>query len=131
MKSALSALKEENSVLRAKGEAVNGRLREALSALSDKLRVKTVMLNDQNESIESLRSDKKALKATIDAISEREAEIVRENESLRRESAQFLEERESLEELKLSEREHREGAEEANERLKEKEAQMEFVTCEV
>jgi len=55
---------------------------DELSSLKDKFRVKTVMLNDQNETIGQLKEDKNELKRTIDAYIAKEKELKEKSNEL-------------------------------------------------
>jgi len=78
IKGQIKGLQDENELLRVKGKELQQRLEadiDELSSLNDKVRVKSIMLNDQNETIRALKADKNALKQTIDGHVEREKDV--------------------------------------------------------
>merc|ERR1719204_112081 len=148
MKGQTKALQNDNGLLRKKGVELQQRLEAdiaELSALSNKLRVKTVMLNDQNETICALKEDKKALKETIDGHIERskdsedrmhdllaEMDDLKENNAiLKKEVDRYSDHKEELAECKEEASKYRELFEESRAKLKEKEEMVQYISNEV
>merc|ERR1712130_178526 len=118
-----------------------------LVALKDKFRVKTVMLNDQNETIGQLKEDKTELKHTIDACIEKENDLKEKHNELMTEMDDLKDNYMILQNKldKYNESEYKQAMEEYKEesekyyklysdeknKLKEKEEIVQYVTNEV
>jgi len=144
----MAGLQGDNKLLRAKAVELQQRLESdiaELTALNDKVRVKTVMLNDQNETISALREDKKALKETIDGHIEQEKDaehrmhellaemddLKESNVSLQREMDRYRNHKEELAAHKEEAAKYRDLYEEFRAKLKEKEEIVQYASNEI